>query len=205
VAFLSGQARRDIAQAIAAVEAKTRGELVTVVACAADDYAYVPLLWAALLALAIPGVILLSGATALAAHAYTVQVIAFLALAILFSLPPVKLRLVPRALRHARAHRLAVEQFFAQNLHHTAERTGVLIFVSVAERYVEILADEGIHQRMPAGAWDQIVTDFTAQVRAGRIAAGFLQAIDACGARLIEHFPARAGDRNELPDRLIEL
>jgi putative membrane protein len=81
----------------------------------------------------------------------------------------------------------------------------VLIFVSVAERYVEILADEGIHQRMPAGAWDQIVTDFTAQVRAGRIAAGFLQAIDACGARLIEHFPARAGDRNELPDRLIEL
>jgi putative membrane protein len=131
-------------------------------------------------------VILLSGATALAAHAYTVQVIAFLALAILFSLPPVKLRLVPRALRHARAHRLAVEQFFAQNLHHTAERTGVLIFVSVAERYVEILADEGIHQRMPAGAWDQIVTD-------------------ACGARLIEHFPARAGDRNELPDRLIEL
>jgi putative membrane protein len=205
VAFLSGQARRDIAQAIAAVEAKTRGELVTVVARAADDYAYVPLLWAALLALAIPGVILLSGATALAAHAYTVQVIAFLALAILFSLPPVKLRLVPRALRHARAHRLAVEQFFAQNLHHTAERTGVLIFVSVAERYVEILADEGIHQRMPAGAWDQIVTDFTAQVRAGRIAAGFLQAIDACGARLIEHFPARAGDRNELPDRLIEL
>jgi putative membrane protein len=205
VTFLSEQARRDIAQAIAAVEARTRGELVTVVARAADDYTYVPLLWAALLALAIPGMILLSGSPALAPHTYSIQVIAFLALAILFSLPPVKLRLVPRALRHARAHRLAVEQFFAQNLHHTAERTGVLIFVSVAERYVEILADEGIHRRVPAGAWDRAVADFTAQVGAGRVGEGFLQAIDACGALLAEHFPAGADDRNELPDRLIEI
>lgn len=205
MAFLTAEERRDIAQAIAAVEAQTRGELVTVVARAADDYLHVPLLWAALVALALPGPILLSGNAALAPYAYAAQVVAFLALALVFNLTPVKMRLIPRALRQARAQRLAREQFFAHNLHATAERTGVLIFVSVAERYVEILADRGIHERVPAGAWDKAVADFTAQVRAGRVGEGFLRAINACGALLIEHFPARPGDRNELPDRLIEL
>ncbi|MBK8163606.1 MAG: hypothetical protein IPK65_10855 [Gammaproteobacteria bacterium] len=61
MAFLSEKDRRDIAQAIAMVEAKTRGELVTVIARAADEYLYVPLLWAALRALAIPGALMLAG------------------------------------------------------------------------------------------------------------------------------------------------
>jgi putative membrane protein len=205
MAFLSGQERRDIAQAIAAVEARTRGELVTVVARAADDYLFFPMLWAALLALAIPGALMLGASAVAVQDVYEAQVIGFLLLALVFSLPPLKMRLVPRALKRGRAHRLAVEQFYAQNLHHTAERTGVLIFVSVAERYVEILADQGIHARVPAGAWDQVVADFTGAVKAGRVAEGFLQAVTACGERLIEHYPATPGDKNELPNRLIEV
>jgi putative membrane protein len=205
MAFLSEQESQDIAQAIAAVEARTRGELVTVVARAADDYLFFPLLWAALLALAIPGALVLSGSAVMTEYAYEAQVTGFLLLALLFNQAPMKRRLIPRALQRSRAHRLAVEQFFAQNLHHTAERTGVLIFVSVAERYVEILADQGIHARVPAGAWDGVVADFTGAVRAGRVAEGFHRAVKACGDLLVEHFPAGPGDKNELPNRLIEL
>lgn len=205
MSFLNGQARQDIAQAIAAAESRTRGELVAVVARAADDYLFFPLLWAALLALAIPGALMLGGGTVVAQYAYEAQVTGFLLLALLFNLSPVKRRLIPRALQRSRAHRLAVEQFFAQNLHHTAERTGVLIFVSVAERYVEILADQGIHARVPAGDWERVVAEFTGAVKAGRVTEGFLRAVNACGDRLAEHFPAGPGDRNELPDRLIEL
>lgn len=205
MAFLSERERGDIAQAIAAVEAKTRGELVTVIARAADDYLYVPLLWAALLALAIPGVLILAGSAAALQYAYEAQVVGFLLAALVFNLTPVKMRLIPRALKRARAQRLAREQFFAQNLHLTAERTGVLLFVSVAERYVEILADQGIHQRVPAGAWEEAVAEFTAAVKAGRVAEGFLRAIHACGERLVANFPAGPGDKNELPDHLVEL
>lgn len=205
MAFLSERDRQDIAQAIAAVEARTRGELVTVIARAADDYLYVPLLWAALLALAIPGALLLSGSAVALEYAYEAQVVGFLLFALVFNLAPLKMRLIPRALKRARAHRLAVEQFFAQNLHHTAERTGVLIFVSVAEHYVEIIADQGLHARVPAGTWDRVVAEFSARVKAGRVAEGFLHAVQACGDLLVEHYPAGSGDKNELPNHLIEL
>lgn len=205
MAFLTATDKQRIAQAIADVERQTRGELVTVIAPAAAEYLYIPLLWAAFLALSIPGVIMLSGSGLAALYVYEAQVVGFLLLALLFNLRPLKLWLIPKSVKHQRAHRLALEQFHAQNLHHTAGRTGVLIFVSVAERYVEIIADQGINDKVPAGAWDQVIADFTREVRTGRVADGFLGAIAACGRRLIEHFPAHAGDKNELPNHLVEL
>ncbi len=205
MAFLSEKDRRDIAQAIAAVEAKTRGELVTVIARAADNYLYVPLLWAALLALAIPGALMLAGNSVALQYAYEVQVASFLLFALVLNLTPVKMRLTPRALKRSCVRRLAREQFFAQNLHRATERAGVLLFVSVAERSVEILGDDGIHRRVPAGTWERAVADFTGAVQAGRVAEGFLRAIQTCGDLQAEHFPVRPGDKNELPDHLIEL
>jgi putative membrane protein len=205
MAFLAQTDKERIAQAIADVERRTRGELVTVIARAADDYLFIPVLWAALLALCIPGLVLLSGSDLAAIYLYEAQVIGFLLLAILFNFTPLKMRLIPKAVQHARARRLAHEQFFAHHLHHTAQRTGVLIFVSVAERYVEIIADQGINDVVPAGAWDQAVADFTSHVKRGRVVEGFLSAIDACGKPLIHHFPIGPGDKNELPNHLIEL
>ena len=104
-----------------------------------------------------------------------------------------------------RASRLAREQFFERGLHLTRARMGVLIFVSVAEHYVEIIADEGIDALVPPGTWDKAVADFIERVRAGRIAEGFLDMIEVIGARLAEHFPRAPDDRDELPNRLIEI
>src|SRR3546814_13520591 len=81
----------------------------------------------------------------------------------------------------------------------------LLIFVSVAEHYVEILADQAINEKVAQEEWDSIVAAFVAAVKQGRVAEGFEQAVDACGALLAQHFPAAPGARNELPDRLIEL
>lgn len=205
MAFLSEVERQDIAQAIAAAEGRTRGELVAVVARAADDYLYFPLLWAALVALGIPGALMLGASAVAVQYAYEAQVTGFLLLALVFNLSPLKMRLIPGAVKRTRAQRLAREQFFAQNLHLTSERAGLLIFVSVAERHVEILADQGIDARVPPGSWERIVDDFTREVKAGRVSEGFLRAVHACGDLLDEHFPAREGDKNELPNHLIVL
>ncbi len=205
MAFLTKSEKQRLAQAVAQAEAGTSGEFVTVIAGAADDYLYVPLLWAALSALALPGLISVSGIGMLIDHGYLIQIIAFFALALAFQWRPLKMRLLPRNLKYARAHRLAQEQFFVQGLRMTRERTGVLLFVSVAEHYVEIIADQGIHAVVPAGTWDQIVAQLLEEVKAGRVAEGFIAAVDACGKLLAEHFPAREDDRNELPDRLIEI
>ena len=112
---------------------------------------------------------------------------------------------MPAAVKRRRAGRLAREQFFAQGLHLTRARTGVLIFVAVAEHYVEIIADQGIDSQVPPGTWDAAVSDFVAQVRAGRVADGFLAAIAAVGDHLAKHFPRAPDDTDELPNRLIEI
>jgi putative membrane protein len=98
-----------------------------------------------------------------------------------------------------------MEQFVAQNLHTTEGRTGVLIFISVAERHAEIVADAGIEARVPKGTWQEIVTELTAAFRDERHTEGFVEAIVAVGGHLATHFPPGAFDANELPDHLIML
>jgi len=205
MAFVSEADARHINEAIRQVEARTSGELVTVIARAADPYPYVPLLWSSMLALLVPGILWLAGLATDVVTIYAAQILAFLGFAALFHWPPLKHLLVPTSVQHRQAGRLAREQFYAQGLHLTRGRTGVLLFVSVAERYVEILADEGIHQRVPEGTWDRVVAEFVGRVREGRIAEGFLSAIAACGDILAAQCPREPDDRNELPDRLVQI
>jgi putative membrane protein len=205
VAFLSEADKRRIAEAIRKVEATTSGELVTVIARAADHYLYIPLLWASVIALAAPGVIWYAKPDVQFVVLYSAQLATFLGLALLFRWTPLKMRLIPRWVKHRRASRLAQEQFFAQGLYLTRERTGVLLFASVAERYVEVIADRGINDKVKADAWKEIVAEFVKRVKNREIAEGFLVAIGACGQLLAEHFPRPEDDRNELPNRLIEI
>ena len=202
--LLTEQQQRQVAEAIARVERHTDAELVTVLASRADDYAYIPLLWASLLALVVPGVDhYLSGW--MSVHSLLiVQWLTFIALCLLFRIPSLTTRLIPRSVRHWRAANLARRQFLEQNLHHTVGGTGMLIFVSEAERYVEILVDEGISRHLDNKVWDAIVKRFTAQVRQGQTLQGFVSCIEACGELLRTHVP-QTHERNELPNRLVVL
>jgi putative membrane protein len=202
--FLTDDDRHRIARAIAEAERRTTGELVAVVAQSAGDCRRVPLLWPALGALLLPAILLTVEPSMGAWTLYLVQAAAFLVLALLAQLP-IGMALVPDGIKRRRASRLAREQFFERGLHLTRARTGVLIFVSVAEHYVEILADEGIDALVPPGTWDKAVADFVERVRAGRIAEGFVAAIEVVGARLAEHFPRAPDDPDELPNHLIEI
>lgn len=205
MAFLSDDEKRRLRQRIEAAERQTRGELVTVIARESDAYLFVPLLWAGLIALSIPPVVVLADLWVDLATVSLIQLAAFLVLALLFRWRPVKMRLVSKAIKLQRAARAAREQFLAQGVHNTSDRCGVLIYVSVGEHYVEILADRAISAKVAQTEWDAIVAAFVASVKKGEIAAGFEQAVDACGALLAKHFPATPDERNELPDHLIEL
>jgi putative membrane protein len=204
MALLTEHEQRQVAEAIARGERQTDAELVTVLAARADDYAYIPLLWASLIALVVPGVVhYISGYLSM----YTLllaQWATFIVLCLVFRLPKVTTRLIPRSVRHWRASNLARRQFLEQNLHHTVGGTGVLIFVSEAERYVEILVDNGISKRLDDSSWDGIVKAFTQQVKQGQTLAGFIACIEASGELLKVHVPLTHA-RNELPNRLIVL
>jgi putative membrane protein len=203
--FLTDGDRQRIAGAIRAVEARTSAELVAVVAHEAESYHYIPTLWAAVIALTVPPIMLLADPALPLGALSLIQLGTFIVLAALGWWQPVRMALVPKRIRTARATRLAREQFFVQRLHETAERTGVLIFVSIAERHVEIVADVGISKLVDKKVWQRAVDHFVGCVKAGRIAEGFIGAIEQCGGVLIGHFPAAARNPDELPDRLIEI
>lgn len=205
MAFLTDSDKLQLRAAIRAAEAKTGGEIVTVIARASGDYFYYPTLWAALLAILAPLAPIALDVSFAPLGIVELQLLVFASLALVLRWPPIKLKLIPRTVKQQYCARRAREQFLAQNLHTTRARTGVLLYVSVAEHYVELLADAGINAQVPAGTWDKIVADFTAQLRAGRIAAGFVEAVNAIGAQLAAHFPAEVANPNELPDHLIEL
>lgn len=208
---ISSEEHARIAEAIRAAEKKTAGEICCVVARSSGSYFFPAalLLLAAILVASLPLALafdywwvsiripifvaaqLLAGATAL--------------LFIWAAPAALRIRFVPRSLRYRRAHDNALKQFLARNVHITAARTGVLIFVSLTERYAVIVADGGINRHVPQKNWDGVVHDLITHARQDRLADGFVSAIGTVGNLLAAHFPAKAEDVNELDDHLIEI
>lgn len=202
--MLNNEQQQQVAKAIASVESKTDAELVAVLAKQSDKYTYIPLLWASLLALLAPLVSMLSPLWLETGDIFLAQLIVFLLAAMLFSIPLISIRLIPKSVRYYRASNMARRQFLENNLHHTKNETGVLLFVSEAERYVEIVADRGINEKVDENAWQNIVDQFVSAVKNKQVLQGYLDAIDACEAILSEHFPATEA-KNELPNKLVIL
>ena len=118
---------------------------------------------------------------------------------------PLRLLLTPAATKHRRVRRRAVTIFKAAAERRTAGRTGILIYLSMAEHRAEIVADEAILKVTDEHTWGEAMTALIEAVRDDRPGDGIVAAIERVGAVLAEHFPRSADDKNEIPDRLIEL
>jgi putative membrane protein len=130
------------------------------------------------------------------------QVIVFLMLLMLLCLPRVRVALMPRRARRAIAYQFAMEQFASRGLARNRGQSGILIFVSLTERYARIIAGAEIAARVPQARWQEAVDALIAHTRNGFVADGFIAAIEMCGNELAKHFPPANLNRNELPDRL---
>ena len=204
MALLTQQQQQQVTEAVTRAEQRTDAEIVTVLAPRADDYSYIPLLWASLIALLVPAVLHFLSSGMAIYSLLMAQWATFVFLSLIFRIPAITTRLIPPRVRYWRASNLARRQFLEQKLHHTEGRTGVLIFVSEAERYVEIMVDEGISRHLESGAWDTIVSDFIRRISLGQTAEGFIACIDASAQLLAQHVP-RTQSRNQLPNRLVML
>ena len=193
-----------ITAAIREAESHTAGEIFCVIARNSSDYRLIPLAWAAAMALISP-LPMLALTYWSAPVVYLLQIIAFSVVTIALSNDKLKFLVVPRQVKHDRAHAEAMRQFLVQGIDKTEHRTGVLIFASTAERYVEIVADSGINDRVVASVWDDAVGALVAAIKAGRPGDGFVAAIEQCGAVLAAHFPPGSLKRDELADKLLEI
>jgi putative membrane protein len=196
--------RAAIEDAISRAEKKTSGEIVVVVTSASARYYATGVMWAALVALGVP--LPLIWFTRWPAEYIFVAQLALFALGLALILwEPFRFALVPKLVKRARAHERAVEQFLAQDLYTTKSRTGVLIYVSLAERFAGVIADNAIYEKVPRETWEQIARELTHHLSRGERDAGLIGAIKACGKLLAKHYPPRRHDANELPNHLIVL
>ena len=202
--MISDTDRARISATIREAEAHTAGEIFCVIARHSSDYRLVPVAWAAALALVAPLPFLYLTNWS-APVVYLLQIMAFLIAAAALSNAKIRFAIVPRRARHDRAHAEAMRQFFAQGIDKTEHRTGVLIFASTAERYVEVVADAGINDKVAPSIWDDAVGALVAAIKEGRPGDGFVAAIEQCGVVLAAHFPPGALKRDELADKLLEI
>jgi putative membrane protein len=202
--FLSPEDVQRINSTIAEVERTNSGEIVPMVVGASDDYPHLPYIGG------VHGLLLAAAVTLIATgdpHPHTwvpALVGGFLGGYILLLLSPALRRLIlargkaadevmERALRAFRAHRLS----------RTRDRTGILILISLLERRVQVLADEGINARVAQGTWDEVVEIILDGIASGTAGEAICRAIRRCGDLLAEQFPISPGDKDELPNRLI--
>ena len=190
-----------IAGKIRGVEAASDGEIVCVVAHASSEYAYFPALWAAFLALSAPWPLIAMTRWPVQ-WIFLCQIAVFALASCVFALRSVRMRIVPRIVQRSRAHAKAMEQFHIRGLFRTKNRCAILIYVSLAERYARIIADDGIAARVPQSIWDGAIDKLLASCRDGRVADGFLDAISLCGEVLAVHAPRTAGTSSQMPDKI---
>ena len=200
--LLSDQELASVAEAIRAAETRTNGEIVTVVAGRSEHYAWPALLGVGLIALLLPGLAVPYLGIVAAGDLFFIQLITFAVLGGLLLIQRLRVALIPDAMKRAAGAARAREQFIERGLHLTQGRTGILIFVSVAERYVEILADEGINSKVDPATWQDLVDTLIEDIHRGRVVEGFRKTVESVGAILADHVPADGKNPNELPDHL---
>jgi len=218
--LLTTEESKRISAAVAAAEANTGGEIVTAIIPESDSYAarellfgivmgfvayfllilfYDPfsslvdrLFWgdaSLLMPLSMAGVTLFTGSLAYA----------------LAQIPMLDRLINGKKNMQEAVHRRALRHFVESAAYDTIDRTGVLLFVSVLERRVELIADKGINDKVDPGAWQSIVNDLTQGIRDKRTADSLERAVTGIGSILAKHVPPRPDDVNELSDGPTEL
>jgi putative membrane protein len=209
-----------ISRAIAEAESSTGGEIVTAIIPESDDYAFRELLFAVMVgSLVFIAVSLFApffqsvldrlfwveGAAFLP---MTLGLIAFAAgniAYILVQIPAIDRMVIGKALMAEAVRRRALRHFMESGCSETVDRTGVLLFISILERRVELVADKGINDVVAPDTWDRIVSSLVRGIRDNKTADAVSTAVREIGAVLAEHVPPRKDDENELADGPTEL
>ena len=222
--ILTPEEHARVSAAVAEAENHTSGEIVTIVADRSDGYTDIALAWAALASFTVLTLLAFfpnppldfyaslhgawnaewsSGEVFAAAAGIGILVFLLVVLAQLWQ--PLKFALIPGLVKTNRAEERAIDLFKVGAERRTHGRTGVLIYLSMREHRAEIVADEAIASRVAQEVWGDAMAAMLAELKQGDVAGGMIAAVRKVGAVLAEHFPRAEDDRNELPDRLIEL
>ncbi|MGH6890126.1 MAG: TPM domain-containing protein [Rhizomicrobium sp.] len=184
---LSSEDKSRIHGAVSAAEARVPVHVAVSIVPASDRYALYPIAWGAVATLLAGAIMALAWPRLPLREAFTIEACVFIFFSLLFDWWPLRLKVVPRHVRRQHAQALAHREFAARILASHERKGGMLFFVSLGERYAEILADRDTHAQVGSDAWNRIVADYIATAKRGRIADGVVAAVDACAAIISSH------------------
>jgi len=197
--------KESIKKKIKEVEQKSSSELVAVITNKSDKYQFVSLLISLMITVFISG-LLITFTRYSFEYIFTLQVITTLFVYMLLSYKSKLLMiLLPKKYKYEVASVYANTNFATLGLNSTQTKQAIMFFVSVEEKYVEIITDSNIKTKIPNEKWQDIVNIFIKDVKRDDIYNGYIKAISSCSEILIEQFPIQEDDINELSDELIEL
>lgn len=199
--LFNAEAVQAVEEAVGAAEQRTSGEIVPMVVDKSDAYPGVRAAGAAVLAFA-AGV----GVLGLELDPWIwlppVQIAVFALGAWGLGYRRILRHLIPERIRAERVDRAARLAFLENGLVETRDRTGILIYISLLEHRVEVLADRGIDAVVDRGVWDGVVRGILESIRGKHAEEGLVAAIGECGDILAASFPPQPDDTDELDDRL---
>lgn len=209
--FLSEADKEKIRAAVQLSEGKSSGEIVPLVITASYSYPMADVIGA--FALSFPPAILLTPFVGGHLWVGPQNMWIFIGLFGLFfwlfhelvkRIPWLKRLFISRKQIEDEVREAAVKRFFEEGLYRTRDETGVLIYISILERKVWVLADRGINEKVPPSRWDGIVTDIIIGIKEKRQADAISDAILEIGNVLATHFPKQLDDKNELVDLITD-
>ena len=200
--LLSYEERDRLEDLVRDLEATTDAEVVLVLARRADNYLYAPTLVAAIAGMLIPLISIYWPFWLDTNELVLVQATVFICLALLFRIPALQRKLVPKRTKFFRASNLAMRHFLAQGVHTTKNNLGIMIFVSEFERYIEIIADHGITKKIGDDTWSKEVDLAVPHLKQNNAFKAFTSVLRDVGGILQDNFPITE-EKEELPNHVI--
>lgn len=209
--FFSEQERKQVEAAVQAAEKQTAGEIVCLIESASYRYPMANVIGATVFA--IPLALVLTHILGGWLWIGTQNLWLFLGVSgVLWGLlyltvdrvPMIKRWFISKREMDEEVEEAAVTSFFYHGLYRTRDANGILLFISVFEHKVWILADHGINAKVATGQWDEIVAQVTEGLRKGHRAQAIVAAVATIGDMLATHFPIKADDTDELSNLIIK-
>ncbi len=205
--FLTATERQQIEARVAEAEKRTSGEIVVMVVPTSYHYPLASMLGSLLLAMILAIAVAFYFETIIEETMWffpSVFSILFILLHEIIKRTPLLKRLfVTASDMKEEVEEAAIQSFYYRDLNQTIDHTGILLYISLFERKVRVIADKGINDKVSKDTWQEIVNTIVGGIKGKEPGKAIATAVDRCGEILSRHFPIKPGDRNELANEVI--
>ena len=202
--YLNNDEKESIEKQIKKLEEKSSAELVAVITDFSSSYNLLILIFSLVFTFLISLINLYFNASTIMFFEIQLSTFAFFIL-MFHNFKQYFLYLLPKKYKYNKASKKAKEEFINQGLYDTQTKLAIMFFVSIEEKYVEIITDKNVKEKIDDTYWQEIVNEFIKDVKNKEFTQGYEKAIKSCSEILINNFPIEKNDKNELSNEVIEL